>query len=635
MNKTLALIFALALPCAAFGQQTVGTLNFVQSSAPAAPTSGVTGYANSRNELNWVFPTGPNFAVAPLSSGGILNPFSAPIQFGFTAQSATSFVYDDFQSPLYTTGTLLNGLVCPTGQTWSVSGAGVATTTISGNGFVTAESSISNTSYSFLNYGALIPEIKVGFVMKTPADFVPSQTVTFLVLIAAQDTSIQKMLHLQITPTTWAFQKTLSGGGGLVTLLAGTHQLQPGVQYTCGYTINWAAGTATVYPPMGLPQTCAADPDITTIAGQQGCWELTNPGTFGGHYNATINYASMGPTQGSKSVDSGYATHTADMGLVRGSDLLGLPVWHRVTFSIPSGTAAGWYTVAIGASAEGVRIHGTVAVSADDGTYYTRWLGYVDAVQTGTPTIITNWVSDNSGATQLRLSNLTSPPSAQLDVYLNGPASTPPKNVTVDIFGDSIPYNPAIGTSASPLGGTVTTTPITGQLAPLMAASNLATASMQSGVALAANASNGNTEPAIKWTNINTSNSVGAAIDAIRTGAGYAHSLRFWTAINGSGGTLTQAGYFDTSQNFFVTGIASAAGLALTGATFAGTVTLSSGAGTITSAAISTTSTVILTQVTASGTAGTYEPLVKAGSGSATVTGLATDNSTYNWRVIQ
>ena len=70
------------------------------------------------------------------------------------------------------------------------------------------------------------------------------------------------------------------------------------------------------------------------------------------------------------------------------------------------------------------------------------------------------------------------------------------------------------------------------------------------------------------------------------------------------------------------------------GGTSAGTVTLTSGGGTITSALIATTSVVVLSLVTSSGTPGTYTPLTKANNGSATITGLSTDNSTYNWRVI-
>ncbi len=63
----------------------------------------------------------------------------------------------------------------------------------------------------------------------------------------------------------------------------------------------------------------------------------------------------------------------------------------------------------------------------------------------------------------------------------------------------------------------------------------------------------------------------------------------------------------------------------------AGTVTLSSGAATITSSAITTKAVIILTLVTSSGTPGLAEPRTSVATGSATIAGAATDNSTYNW----
>ncbi len=63
----------------------------------------------------------------------------------------------------------------------------------------------------------------------------------------------------------------------------------------------------------------------------------------------------------------------------------------------------------------------------------------------------------------------------------------------------------------------------------------------------------------------------------------------------------------------------------------AGTVTLSSGAATITSTAIDVNTVIVPTIKTVSGTPGTALPSIKVSAGSATVTGLSTDNSTYNW----
>ena len=50
--------------------------------------------------------------------------------------------------------------------------------------------------------------------------------------------------------------------------------------------------------------------------------------------------------------------------------------------------------------------------------------------------------------------------------------------------------------------------------------------------------------------------------------------------------------------------------------------------------AITSSTVVFLSLKTASGTAGTYAPLTTVGTGTCVVTGLATDNSTYNWGAI-
>ena len=75
-------------------------------------------------------------------------------------------------------------------------------------------------------------------------------------------------------------------------------------------------------------------------------------------------------------------------------------------------------------------------------------------------------------------------------------------------------------------------------------------------------------------------------------------------------------------------------GLNVKAGTSSGTVTLTAGSGTITSAAITTSSVIILSLKTSSGTPGLYMPGSTVSSGSATVTGLATDNSTYNYAVL-
>ena len=65
-----------------------------------------------------------------------------------------------------------------------------------------------------------------------------------------------------------------------------------------------------------------------------------------------------------------------------------------------------------------------------------------------------------------------------------------------------------------------------------------------------------------------------------------------------------------------------------------GTVTLFNGTGTITSSAITSNSVIFLSLKTQGGIPGTFAPLVTVSNGSASVRGLGTDSSTYNWGMI-
>lgn len=62
-----------------------------------------------------------------------------------------------------------------------------------------------------------------------------------------------------------------------------------------------------------------------------------------------------------------------------------------------------------------------------------------------------------------------------------------------------------------------------------------------------------------------------------------------------------------------------------------GTVTLTAGAATITSTAIDINTAILFSIKTPGGTPGLYQPLAAVSAGSAAVTSIATDTSTYNW----
>lgn len=112
----------------------------------------------------------------------------------------------------------------------------------------------------------------------------------------------------------------------------------------------------------------------------------------------------------------------------------------------------------------------------------------------------------------------------------------------------------------------------------------------------------------------------------------------FLIVRNPSSGTTGQWLNLDTSDNVNVVNgnlIINLAGktISIKGGSNAasGSVTLSSGTATISSTAITVKSVLTFTMTASSGTPGTGQPQSLVSAGSAAVTGLATDNSTYTW----
>lgn len=102
------------------------------------------------------------------------------------------------------------------------------------------------------------------------------------------------------------------------------------------------------------------------------------------------------------------------------------------------------------------------------------------------------------------------------------------------------------------------------------------------------------------------------------------------------GNSLVSTLKFDAEQSSKTTGTVMAGGLDVTsGSGLSGTVTLSGGSGTITSPQIDEGTVILLTLKTENGAPGTASPLTKVAAGSATISGLSTDNSTYNWVAIK
>jgi hypothetical protein len=131
----------------------------------------------------------------------------------------------------------------------------------------------------------------------------------------------------------------------------------------------------------------------------------------------------------------------------------------------------------------------------------------------------------------------------------------------------------------------------------------------------------GETASAIITANAGILASSGTVTGPLATNAGLAGTTGTF-----SGPLAANAGFTSTTGTY-------SASLAVAGAS-AGTFTLTSGTSKIVNAALTTTSTILTTIGTKGGTPGTYQPEIIVYSGSAAITGLSTDTSTYNYRII-
>ena len=103
------------------------------------------------------------------------------------------------------------------------------------------------------------------------------------------------------------------------------------------------------------------------------------------------------------------------------------------------------------------------------------------------------------------------------------------------------------------------------------------------------------------------------------------------TTVGIGGGNINAGGTITAGGNVVVNTAGSTVTIKSGSNALAGTVTLVAGAGTITSTAIDANTVIVLSIKTSGGTPSVYHPNVAVAAGSATITGLATDTSVYNW----
>jgi len=519
-----------------------------------------------------------------------------------------AYVYDLFDRA----DGALNGMVCPTGQTWQLSGTGYNTTTLTGGTVVC----LANT-YSSLYYGAKVKRVAGVFHLSTtdgPA-----------ALIAQNGTNLANMIHFQFTNKGGTLTKRVAGGAFVGVGVAPKWDLrQDGTKYGVAIEVNYTTNVVTIIGPDGVRYSTAPDADFATIAADTGTWQ-------GSFWDAV----EMGErTNAEKFGAISNSAPAAEVTAIRGA---GVGFTHpSVTFT---GTTAGWYRVLVNSTGyASFAFLGTMRITATTPSYNSagefviggdinsawftngvnqRWyvgtgglspvvtqarvtwdgstLAYFDlyiAQVTGGATVTINFSGYGElvaapvvGATvlsggssvytfDLNQNNLVPSQVAGFSrVTLGGLGSFSPQgniDIRFSMTGNRFAYQSLIGggnftgsiewgvnslTSDADalrvmrLNGTGLLVGTSGNpAAPFHAYNALSTSSKQIGFRLESNAGSGNTIQSIDWVD---GLGVGASIDALREGAGFGHSLRFWT-MNASG-TPTQVATIDSAGRLILT----------------------------------------------------------------------------------
>jgi hypothetical protein len=380
-------------------------------------------------------------------------------------------IWDDFD---VVDGTLLNGKLTPTGQTWVVTGPGAATAVIKNGAWQNTAN-----SYAYLPYGQNIIRI-AGSLSYIPISGTGNDRNAGWTLIADGFTGggiLNTMLHFTFSPFGGTLSKRINGGA-FVGIGSFSHYLVPGSVYSVAMEINNSAHTVTVYAPDGGIYTIT-DADIgTNIIATYGVWQLTGTPTItqGQWHSAELGpsdakiFAGSGRSSPALGVDAlwgyGFNTNQQQVGAV--TDIAGTA---NIKGSVNLSGGIGWYTL-LTQSSEGSSsfiLSGRMRLSVYDGAAWGGWEFDVDSNTSGT--ILTNLrVARNIGniIDQIRVSAGVN--TIQLDVHVasaNNPVTLKCRFIGVGALSDA----PIVG--AVPLVGGILS--ILSPVNPVISPSNVST----------------------------------------------------------------------------------------------------------------------------------------------------------------
>lgn len=514
---------------------------------------------------------GTGVATSLAASQGVRAP-----AFG-SADTLGTFMYDDFS----TSDTPINGRTTPTGQAWSVTGAGYLSAGITNRQF-----SSGTNVYAYLDYGAAISRISGTFSF-SPGSGTDDRSIQTFALIADQSNGgLSTMLHLLVSPTSWYLSKYVAGVPTGIT--SGTHDLISGVPYDIAYEIS---GTnITIFPPQGVPVS-VTDASIPTIAARYGAWQiLPNANALIGKWWSV----SMGPNQQGRTVAASRAAPSSEIGWLHGND--GTRV-QRITATLSGG--AGWYRIATTGIYRTFDILGHVKISALDQYRANVWQFDASAIYNGTPILRQTYgYGPIAVISQARLSTLSSgSPWVALDIYV---ANADPVTLSVDLVGYfTVVSKPTVGATALATASTTLSYTANGD----GSAASLSTARTINGVSFDG-----------------TANITVPAAAATLTGLGTGVATALAVNVGSAGAPVVNGGALGSN------------GTAITRVRFGRAAAMVGGVIAVADAYVTTSTRIILTVYTVGGTQGLLNTSTRTASTSFTITSSSVlDTSVVDW----
>lgn len=363
-------------------------------------------------------------------------------KYRFANDAYDTFIMDDFDA---VDGTLIQGRVSPTGQTWAATGTGAATTKIVGG--VAISAAAANNTYMAMDYGKTLSYVSGAFSLG-PDNSGTDPTASGVTIIADQDSvGLNTMLHLQMSATTWTLDKRISGGS-FIGLASGVYNLlTDGTVYGVAMAVDNTNHTVTVFDPGG-GITTVTDADIgVAIIPRYAEYQL---GASTGGYVARWHSVAAGPTSVVSLRGLGMGAPMSAIAFLTGNTGTRL---QRTSFVTPA--TSDWYRIATQTTYSTFTMMGHVKISSVDSATAQQLEFNVAALAAGTPYLAQEFSAQNNVFNQVRLSTDSVNHLIGLDVHLNAARAA---TVNVEFEGFFTPVlAPVAGATVLPTANTVMT----------------------------------------------------------------------------------------------------------------------------------------------------------------------------------